>query len=83
MASSLTNDKLSFYLLMTCLNGYSQDPTRDSLAESLVKAQNGAIAAWASSGSTYASGQTEMSRDVVWDARRTWQLFGDPTVVIR
>jgi hypothetical protein len=105
-AMNLTNDKLSFYLLMTCLNGYSIDAQSDSLAESLIKAPNAAIAAWASSGSTYASGQTLMSQDVVnrlfstngrigdivrlgkqtssdWDVRRTWQLFGDPTVVIR
>lgn len=107
-ARSLTNQKLSFYMLMTCLNGYMHHASYSSLAENLVMADNGAIAAWASSGSTYASGQIEMGQEVVrlafaagpparigdivrtakqlsgdWDARRTWQLIGDPTLVIR
>ena len=90
---------------MTCLNGYTHDATRDSLAEQLVKAPNAAIVTWASTGSTYASGQISMSQDVVsrtftgnerigdivrqakhtsadMDARRTWQLIGDPTIVV-
>lgn len=104
-AAQLTNEKLSFYMLMTCLNGYMSDAQADGFAERLVKAPNAAIAAWASSGSTYASGQISMSQNVVsrvfsnnqrigdivrlakqtssdMDARRTWMLFGDPTVQI-
>ncbi len=107
-AESLTNDKLSFYMLMTCLNGYTHNAYAKSLAEGLVLADNGAIAVWASSGSTYASGQIAMGQEVVklifksgkkakrigdvvliskqlsgdWDARRTWQLMGDPTMYI-
>ncbi|MFY9609928.1 MAG: C25 family cysteine peptidase [Blastocatellia bacterium] len=41
----------SLYLLITCLNGYFQDPGLDSLAESLLKTERGGAAAvWASSG---------------------------------
>jgi hypothetical protein len=37
--------------MMTCLNGYFQDPLVDSLGESLLKAENGgAIAVWTSTG---------------------------------
>lgn len=105
----LNNQKLSFYMLMTCLNGFTHNLYNLSLAENLVLAPNGAIAVWASSGSTYASGQIEMGQGVVSltfpadntntrvgdvvriskqssndsDARRTWQLFGDPTLIIK
>ncbi len=108
-AATLKNNKLAFFMLMTCLNGYSHNPYTDSLSEVVMKADNGAIATWASSGSTYASGQIFMSLRATQDlfdvssnpqpigditraakqttndldARRTWQLFGDPTVVIR
>jgi hypothetical protein len=109
-APTLTNQKLSFYMLMTCLNGYTHNPTSTSLAESLLMSNNGAIAVWASSGSTYASGQIAMGQNVVdelfpsnggnllrigdivkqakslssdADARRTWQLYGDPTLTIQ
>jgi hypothetical protein len=53
-AISLSNgDNLSLYVMMTCLNGYFHDAQLDSLAESLMKAQQGgAIAVWASSGMT-------------------------------
>lgn len=48
----LTNgDRLSLFVMMTCLNGYFADAQNDSLAESLVRAENGgAIAVWASTG---------------------------------
>ncbi|NNE68205.1 MAG: hypothetical protein HKN33_16700 [Pyrinomonadaceae bacterium] len=107
--ANMTNAKLPFYVLMTCLNGFSHNASNSSLAENLVLAENGAVAAWASSGSTYASGQIWMSLNLVeilhptapkqihlgeavleakrftndMDARRTWQLFGDPTLIIR
>jgi hypothetical protein len=38
--------------MMTCLNGFSHDVYNESLSESLLKAQNGAVAVWASSGFT-------------------------------
>lgn len=60
--TNLKNDKLAFYLLMTCLNGYAVDPGSDSLAESLIKSDNGALAVWSSSGATHTFGQAEISR---------------------
>ncbi|HKO96946.1 MAG TPA: C25 family cysteine peptidase [Pyrinomonadaceae bacterium] len=108
-AAELTNGaSLPVFLMMTCLNGYYQDPIRESLAESLMRAQGGgAIAVWASSGLTEPTPQLEMSTafyehlftdpsltlgEVVMkakrknsdlDVRRTWILFGDPTMHIR
>ena len=61
-AANLTNDQLSFYLLMTCLNGYTADIYTDSLAEVLMKSDGGAYAVWVSSGATNNGGQTEISR---------------------
>jgi hypothetical protein len=52
----------SFFTLMTCLNGYLFDPTLDSLAESLIKSQGGAIAVWSSSGMTDPDEQDAMNR---------------------
>jgi hypothetical protein len=47
---------------MTCLNGFTHNASTDSLAESLMKSGNGAIAVWASSGTTNAEGQSQLSR---------------------
>ena len=65
-ALALTNgNKLSFVVVMDCLNGYFQDPTLLSLSEALVKApQGGAVAAFASSGLTLPDGQHEMSEQL-------------------
>jgi hypothetical protein len=51
---TLTNQNdLSIYTMLTCLNGYFINGTTDSLSETLFKATNGgAVATWASSGST-------------------------------
>jgi hypothetical protein len=52
-AGTLTNsNRLSVFLMMTCLNGFAHDVYDESLSESLLKAQNGAVAVWASSGFT-------------------------------
>ena len=52
-AAGLTNSgELSMFVMMTCLNGYFQDAGQDSLAESLLKANGGAVAVWGSSGMT-------------------------------
>lgn len=55
-ALRLTNDNLSIFTMLTCLNGYfinaDSTPASDGLAEVLLKAQNGAVASWASSGLT-------------------------------
>jgi len=61
-ATNLTNERLSVYLLMTCLNGYTHQPNGESLAESLINAGRGAIAVWTSSGITDAEKQLEISR---------------------
>jgi hypothetical protein len=65
-ASALTNgNKLSFVVVMDCLNGYFQEPTLLSLSEALLMAPNGgAVAAFASSGLTFPDGQHEMSEQL-------------------
>jgi hypothetical protein len=65
-AGSLTNRaSLSLFVAMTCLNGYFQDPTLDSLAEVLLKNnQGGAVAVWASSGMTSTNKQAAMDQQM-------------------
>jgi hypothetical protein len=108
-AVSLGNtDRPSFFVMMTCLNGYFQDPAVDSLAESLVESgRGGVVAAWASSGMTETQDQAPMDggmfgsifsgppqalgdltvqakRSVTdLDVRRTWILFGDPSMKLK
>lgn len=107
-APALNNSELSLYMLMTCLNGYSHNVYNNSLAETLLRSPNGAVAVWASSGSTFADQQMPMATEATklllsgqgqvrlgdavkaaklkaagQDVRRSWQLLGDPTVVIR
>ena len=108
-ASSLTNSHaLPFFMAVTCLNGYFQDPVSDSLAESLMKAERGgAVAVWASSGFIEAGPQAVMARQMFQliftgdsmsvgemvnrakasvsdnDVRRTYMLFGDPSMKLR
>lgn len=60
-ALALTNDKLSFVVVMDCLNGYFQDPTVLSMSEAFLKATGGAVAVFASSGKTFPEGQHAMS----------------------
>jgi len=65
-AASLGNvQHLSLFVSMTCLNGYFQDPSIESLGESLLKAQGGAIAVWASTGLTDPGGQVMMSQEAI------------------
>ena len=65
-AGSLSNkNSLSLFVAMTCLNGYFQDPSLDSLAESLLKnEQGGAVAVWASSGMTTPDKQLGMDQQM-------------------
>jgi hypothetical protein len=72
LASSLTNsNKLSLFVMMTCLNGYAQDAYIDSLGEALLKAEHGgAVAVWASSGFTEPQPQSAMAKEFYR------QLFG-------
>lgn len=66
-AAGLTNrDGLSFALTMTCLNGLFQEAIGDSLAEALIKSeQGGAVAIWASSALTRPDGQAAINHEVV------------------
>lgn len=109
-AANLNNPELSFYMLMTCMNGFTHNTSGDSLAEAALKAENGgAVAVWASSGITVVDAQSQMSQTatrlifsakdrqkrigdiareakqstVDTDARRTWQLIGDPTIFVK
>jgi hypothetical protein len=109
-AGTLANgNRLPFFVSMTCMNGRFQDSNRVSMAEALLKADNGgAVAVWASSGLTEPDGQSQMDQQLMrllfgngqsltlgdavrgakaatndMDVRRTWILFGDPTMRIR
>jgi hypothetical protein len=108
-AAALTNgNRLSFVVVMDCLNGYFADPLLKSLAESFLSASSGgAVASFASSGLTIPDGQHAMGLEMFhllygggsitigdasrqaklatndMDVRRTWILFGDPTLKVR
>jgi hypothetical protein len=62
-ASTLTNgNRPSFFVMMTCLNGYAGDAYIDALGETVLKnPQGGAFAVWASSGITEPTGQSQMN----------------------
>ena len=66
-ADSLTNGSaLPLVVGMTCLNGFFQTPYVESLAEALLKAQNGgAVAIWTSSGLTDPAGQLQMNKGLM------------------
>ena len=64
-AEGLINKGLSFFVNMTCFNGFFQAPYADSLAEALLKAKNGgAVAVWTSSGMTEPGGQIVMDKEL-------------------
>jgi hypothetical protein len=65
-APSLTNgSRLPLFVMMTCLNGYYEGTGTDSLAESVLKAeQGGAYAVWASSGMTEPNAQAQANREL-------------------
>jgi autotransporter-associated beta strand protein len=65
LAGALTNgNRLSVYVMMTCLNGYANDANIDSLGEAALKAPHGgAVAVWASSGFTIPQPQFEMNTE--------------------
>jgi hypothetical protein len=65
-AASLDNtERLTLFDSMTCLTGYFQDPSIESLGEALLKSAGGAIAVWASSGMTEPSAQVEMNQRAI------------------
>jgi hypothetical protein len=64
-AAGMTNSqKLSVFVLMTCLNGYFNDPVAESLSESVMKANAGAAGAWASAAQCEPSGQAIMNQEL-------------------
>ena len=107
--SSLRNDRLSLYVMMTCLNGYFVNPGKfTSLGEALLyNPSGGAAAVWSSTGETVPTDQIAMDQKALAllfenpdmtlgeamlqakaairdeDVRRTWVLFGDPTMHLR
>ena len=65
-AENLTNKGLPFFVSMTCLNGFFQDPYAEPLAESLLKASGGGgVAVWTSSGLTEPDKQAVMNKELV------------------
>ena len=108
-AWNLTNSPyLPFLVSMTCLNGFFQDPSSESMAETFLKAERGgAVAVWSSSGLTDPEGQLIMNKELIQllfngqgltigeaimrakqvvpdaDIRKTWILFGDPTLRLK
>jgi len=68
------------FVMMTCLNGYFQDPSLDSLAETLMKAPKGAIAVWASSGMTSPDVQSPANQELyrwLFDKNNPSIMLGD------
>ncbi len=64
-AQMKNRDHLSVFVMMTCLNGYFDDPGLESLGEALMKAERGgAVAVWASSGTTMPGGQALINRQL-------------------
>lgn len=60
-AGTLANTVYPLFLPMNCLNGAFADPFSESLAEAMVEAPNGAVAAWSSSALTFPDQQELMA----------------------
>jgi hypothetical protein len=78
-ATGLTNgmNKLTFVVVMDCLNGYFQQPNLLSLSEAFLRAPNGgAFAAFASSGLTTTFGQRQMELELYR------QLYGSQSIAL-
>ncbi|MCU1267767.1 MAG: hypothetical protein JWM21_4085 [Acidobacteria bacterium] len=70
-APNLTNNnRLSLFVMMTCMNGYFQNAYNDSLSEALMRTPGGAVAVWSSSGMTGPEGQNTIDQEFYR------QLFG-------
>jgi hypothetical protein len=64
--SLLNGSALPFVVGMTCLNGFFQSPYVESLAEALLKAENGgAVGIWTSSGLTVPNEQSLMNKELM------------------
>jgi len=66
-ADNLINGlRLPFFVNMTCLNGFFQNPYGETLAEALMRASGGgAIAIWTSSGLTEPDKQALMNKELI------------------
>ena len=63
-APDLTNNnRLSLYVMMTCMNGYFQNAYNDSLSEALLRTPGGAVAVWSSTGMTDPGGQNLIDQE--------------------
>jgi len=83
--ANMTNQNhLSFFVMMTCLNGYFHDAALESLAESLIKApRGGAVAVWTSSGMTTPSDQTALNQvlyQLIFSSSGNQATIGDMTM---
>jgi hypothetical protein len=58
------SDRLTVFIMMTCLNGYFNDPGIDSLGEALLRQNAGAAAVWASTGMCLPEGQSLMNQEM-------------------
>jgi hypothetical protein len=73
----MNGNKLSFVVVMDCLNGYFHAPVLEGIAEALMRAPNGgAVAAFASSGLTLAQGQHDLGRELYT------QVYGGPPIAL-
>ena len=86
-ARNLSNEeRLPVFVMMTCLNGYFQDPALDSLAEALLKAEHGGgVAVWSSTGLTVPVEQSVLNQQLyrllfaTRDANGRFLTIGDAT----
>jgi photosystem II stability/assembly factor-like uncharacterized protein len=82
--AGLTNrDHLSVFIMMTCLNGYFSDPVVESLAESMLKSNGGAVAVWASTGMTDPGGQAAMNQELYRQMFASGGRLGDAALAAK
>jgi hypothetical protein len=63
-AGMQNSDRLAIFIMMTCLNGYFNDASIDSLSETLLRPNGGAAAVWASTGMCLPDGQALMNQEL-------------------
>ena len=73
-------DHPTFFVAMTCLNGYFVDPQLQSLSESMLTADGGAVASWSSTGQTYPKPQVRMNK-ALYGALDQTATIGEATLV--
>jgi autotransporter-associated beta strand protein len=79
-AAVVRSSQLSFFIAMTCLNGYVIEPNNEALSEAWLKAPGGgAIAVWASAALTGAHGQAHLNAAVYRQLFASGQTLGEAT----